>query len=197
MEIQAIAVRNQFTGQVKEIIRGEVLSEVDVQTPWGIVTSVITTRSVDDLQLTTGSNVVALVKSTEVSIATVSVRVAPKTHAAPAFPRSKVRSLAIDEAFGSTTVADSALGRRPLSGDPAPTPRSSEFLPAFYRLRDVMRICALSRTTIYHRIAEGRFPPPVHLGGRASGWSCAELQRWIEDPEGYRLAPPRAKPDVV
>jgi molybdopterin-binding protein len=39
------------------------------KTPWGIVTSVITTRSVDDLQLRTGSQVVALVKSTEVSIA--------------------------------------------------------------------------------------------------------------------------------
>ncbi len=69
MSIQAINVRNQFKGKVKEIIRGDVVSEIDVQTPWGIVTSVITTRSVDDLQLTIGSEVVALVKSTEVSIA--------------------------------------------------------------------------------------------------------------------------------
>ena len=37
--------------------------------PWGVVTSVITTRSVDDLGLVVGSDVVALVKSTEVSIA--------------------------------------------------------------------------------------------------------------------------------
>ena len=69
MAIQAINVRNQFKGSIKEIIRGDVLSEVDVQTPWGIVTSVITTRSVDELQLKPGSEVVALVKSTEVSIA--------------------------------------------------------------------------------------------------------------------------------
>jgi molybdopterin-binding protein len=69
MPIQAINVRNQFKGHVKEIIRGDVVSEVDVQTPWGIVTSVITTRSVDELQLKAGSEVVALVKSTEVSIA--------------------------------------------------------------------------------------------------------------------------------
>lgn len=69
MTIQAINVRNQFRGQVKEIIRGDVVSEVDVQTPWGTVTSVITTRSVDELQLKPGSEVVALVKSTEVSIA--------------------------------------------------------------------------------------------------------------------------------
>lgn len=69
MPIQAINVRNQFRGQVKEVIRGDVVSEVDVQTPFGIVTSVITTRSVDELQLKPGSEVVALVKSTEVSIA--------------------------------------------------------------------------------------------------------------------------------
>ena len=69
MSIQAINVRNQFKGHIKEIIRGDVLSEVDVQTPWGVVTSVITTRSVDELQLQPGSEVVALVKSTEVSLA--------------------------------------------------------------------------------------------------------------------------------
>jgi prophage regulatory protein len=60
--------------------------------------------------------------------------------------------------------------------------------PAFYRLRDVMRISALSRSTIYRRISEGRFPRPVHLGGRASAWPSAELQAWIDDPEGYRKA---------
>lgn len=69
MSITAINVRNQFRGKVKEIIRGDVLSEVDVETPWGIVTSVITTRSVNDLALKPGSEVVALIKATEVSIA--------------------------------------------------------------------------------------------------------------------------------
>ena len=69
MSIQAINVRNQFRGHVREIIRGDVVSEIDVETPWGIVTSVITTRSVDDLSLKVGSEVVALVKSTEVSLA--------------------------------------------------------------------------------------------------------------------------------
>jgi molybdopterin-binding protein len=69
MSIQAINVRNQFRGKVREIIHGDVVSEVDVETPWGIVTSVITSRSVKDLGLVVGSEVVALVKSTEVSIA--------------------------------------------------------------------------------------------------------------------------------
>ncbi|MDI4633561.1 molybdopterin-binding protein [Pelomonas sp. V22] len=71
MSITAINVRNQFRGTIKEIIEGPVVSEVDVQTPSGlIVTSVITTRSVKELGLVPGKDVVALVKSTEVSIAT-------------------------------------------------------------------------------------------------------------------------------
>ncbi len=69
MSIQAINVRNQFRGKIKVIIEGSVVSEVDVETPAGIVTSVITTRSIKDLNLVVGSEVVALVKATEVSIA--------------------------------------------------------------------------------------------------------------------------------
>ncbi len=69
MTIKAINVRNQFKGTVKEIIEGPVLSEIDVQTAAGIVTSVITTRSVKELELAIGSEVIAFVKSTEVSIA--------------------------------------------------------------------------------------------------------------------------------
>lgn len=45
------------------------LDLLPIETPRGIVTSVITTRSVDQLELVIGSDVVALVKSTEVSIA--------------------------------------------------------------------------------------------------------------------------------
>jgi len=60
--------------------------------------------------------------------------------------------------------------------------------PAFFRMRDVLRITALSRPTLYRRIAAGRFPPPVHLGGRACAWTPTALQAWIDDPEGYRAA---------
>ena len=71
MSIEAINVRNQFRGRVKEIVEGPVVSEIDVETPSGlVVTSVITTRSARELGLKVGKEVVALVKSTEVSIAT-------------------------------------------------------------------------------------------------------------------------------
>ncbi|MGB3611655.1 MAG: molybdopterin-binding protein [Cellvibrio sp.] len=69
MAITAVNVRNQFHGKIREIVRGSVVSEVDIDTPAGIITSVITTRSVDDLGLEVGKEVVALIKATEVSVA--------------------------------------------------------------------------------------------------------------------------------
>ena len=69
MCIQSINIRNQFRGKVRKIIQGDVVSEVDNETPWGVVTSVITSRTIRDLDLKVGSDVVALVKATEVSIA--------------------------------------------------------------------------------------------------------------------------------
>ncbi|WP_082572411.1 helix-turn-helix transcriptional regulator [Variovorax sp. Root434] len=60
--------------------------------------------------------------------------------------------------------------------------------PAFFRMADVIRITALSRATVYRRIAEGKFPPPVHLGC-ACRWPRAALQRWIDDPESYSRTP--------
>ena len=59
MSIQSINARNQFRGKIKEIILGPVVSEVDVDTPAGIVTSVITTRSVKELDLQVGTEVLA------------------------------------------------------------------------------------------------------------------------------------------
>lgn len=69
MAIHAINVRNQFRGRIKEIVLGPVVSEIDVETGVGTVTSVITTRSINELGLQVGSEVLALVKATEVSIA--------------------------------------------------------------------------------------------------------------------------------
>lgn len=69
MTIQSINARNQFKGKVSAIILGPVVSEIEVDTPFGVVTSVITTRSVNDLELKVGTEVLALVKSTEVAIA--------------------------------------------------------------------------------------------------------------------------------
>jgi prophage regulatory protein len=52
---------------------------------------------------------------------------------------------------------------------------------AILRLPTVKTRTGLSRSTIYLRISEGRFPKPVSLGGRAVGWIEAEVNDWLED----------------
>ncbi len=51
----------------------------------------------------------------------------------------------------------------------------------FLRLPEVMERTGLSRSTIYVRLAEGRFPRPVALGGRAVGWIEAEVDEWVRE----------------
>lgn len=51
---------------------------------------------------------------------------------------------------------------------------------AILRLPAVKARTGLSRSTIYLRVAEGMFPKPVSLGGRAVGWIEAEIQQWLE-----------------
>jgi prophage regulatory protein len=47
------------------------------------------------------------------------------------------------------------------------------------RLPAVRERVAMSRSTIYQRISEGTFPPPVNLGKRAVGWLEAEIDAWL------------------
>lgn len=47
------------------------------------------------------------------------------------------------------------------------------------RLPAVKTRTGLSRSTIYLRVAEGKFPKPVSLGARAVGWVDAEVEAWL------------------
>lgn len=43
------------------------------------------------------------------------------------------------------------------------------------RLPDIKASTGLSRSSIYLRIAQGLFPKPVSLGGRAVGWPAFDV----------------------
>jgi prophage regulatory protein len=49
------------------------------------------------------------------------------------------------------------------------------------RLPAVKTRTGLSRSTIYLRVAQGAFPRPVSLGGRAVGWVEEEIQSWLAE----------------
>lgn len=43
----------------------------------------------------------------------------------------------------------------------------------------VEEMTGLSRSTIYLRIKQGKFPRPKKLGGRAVGWLQSAVEEWI------------------
>ncbi|WP_055525349.1 TOBE domain-containing protein [Streptomyces graminilatus] len=69
--VEGISIRNQLPGRVAELVTGAAMSSVKVSVAGGTLTAAITTDAVRDLGLATGSPVVALIKSTEISLATV------------------------------------------------------------------------------------------------------------------------------
>jgi len=62
------SLRNHVKGKVKEIVPGPAVCEVEIETSAGILSSVITARSLQELGLKVGDEVRAVVKSTEVGI---------------------------------------------------------------------------------------------------------------------------------
>ena len=62
------SIRNRLPGTIEKIVSDKVVSEVVVQTAAGTVTSIITTGSVERMNLKQGDNVFAIIKATEVSI---------------------------------------------------------------------------------------------------------------------------------
>lgn len=49
----------------------------------------------------------------------------------------------------------------------------------FIRLKEVKKICGLSRTTLYQKIKKGEFPESYALGVRAIGWLASDVDAWI------------------
>jgi molybdopterin-binding protein len=62
------SVRNRLAGTIEKIVSDKVVSEVVIRTAAGNVTSIITTGSVERMNLKQGDNVFAIIKATEVSI---------------------------------------------------------------------------------------------------------------------------------
>ncbi|MER7969987.1 MULTISPECIES: TOBE domain-containing protein [unclassified Streptomyces] len=68
--VAGVSIRNQLPGTVAGVALGGAMATVKVAVPGGELTSAITREAAADLGLAPGSPVVALIKSTEVSLAT-------------------------------------------------------------------------------------------------------------------------------
>ncbi|WP_069766082.1 molybdopterin-binding protein [Streptomyces sp. LUP47B] len=68
--VQNVSIRNQLPGTVTAVATGAAMATVKIAVEGGVLTSAITADAAADLALVVGSPVVALIKSTEVSLAT-------------------------------------------------------------------------------------------------------------------------------
>ena len=57
------------------------------------------------------------------------------------------------------------------------------------RLVALLPIVGLKRSAVYARVADGRFPQPVHVG-RASAWHSSEIADFVEYVREHRHEPP-------
>ncbi|BBN60204.1 helix-turn-helix transcriptional regulator [Hydrogenovibrio marinus] len=56
------------------------------------------------------------------------------------------------------------------------------------KLKDVLALCAISKTTLYRLINSEKFPRPLQLpGGRAVAWRYRDIEEWIEKLEATSI----------
>lgn len=67
--VEGLSIRNRIPGTVTEVVTGGAMAGVKVTVEGGELTAAITKDAVTDLGLAPGTPVVALIKSTEVSLA--------------------------------------------------------------------------------------------------------------------------------
>ncbi len=80
----------------------------------------------------------------------------------------------------STLRADAPALRRGADASPPLSP-GGPCAGRILRQPAVADRTGLSRSSIYQRVKEGRFPAPVTLGDRAVGWLESEIDAWIAE----------------
>jgi molybdopterin-binding protein len=68
MTIQTTTPRNRLRGPIRQIVFGEVVSQVAVETPAGLIMSVISSKTLKMLGLYVGMDVCAVLDTTEVGL---------------------------------------------------------------------------------------------------------------------------------
>ena len=57
-----------------------------------------------------------------------------------------------------------------------------EIAVGIWRMRSILEVTGLSRTTVWRRVRDGSFPAPVKLGeppSRAVGWRIVDVEEWL------------------
>ena len=53
------------------------------------------------------------------------------------------------------------------------------------RIKSVLALTGLSRSTLYRKIEAGSFPKQINIAERCSGWRQSAVREWMQDPASY------------
>lgn len=65
------------------------------------------------------------------------------------------------------------------------------------RIREVLKLCGLSRTTLYREIKLRTFPAQVKLSARSVGWLQDDVMKWLDARVAQRGPAYKANSHVV
>lgn len=51
------------------------------------------------------------------------------------------------------------------------------------RIKDVVRMTGLSRSTIYRLLIKNQFPQPFKISMRSTAWRTSAIEQWIQEWE--------------
>jgi len=54
------------------------------------------------------------------------------------------------------------------------------------KIREVLRMCGLSRSALYAHVKKQQFPAPVKLSTHSSAWVSSEVLAWVQAQIGRR-----------
>lgn len=94
----------------------------------------------------------------------------------------------------SAPVVVTEVSVAPAKNTEAPKARRRRAKPTgaseYMRESELLEALPFSRATLWRRVKDGEFPPPIKLGGNLSAWKRADVAKWSEAAE----AGPKGKP---
>lgn len=55
------------------------------------------------------------------------------------------------------------------------------------RIKTVLQLTGLSRSTLYRKIQRGEFPRQIKLSERCAGWRQSAISAWMRNPMFYSV----------
>jgi|SaaInlStandDraft_1057018.scaffolds.fasta_scaffold885033_1 prophage regulatory protein len=57
------------------------------------------------------------------------------------------------------------------------------------KLKEVLELISISKSTLYNEINEGRFPEPIKLSRRSVGWLIEDVYNWRDKKKESQAQP--------